>query len=447
MKKCLYPIKAALCARALCMVFSAGSVYARDAENMVPGIYELCAAENSSFVLDERWCTENQDSNDGSLQIFHALDVNQQKYYVEQLERGAYRIISLASGKALTVKDSTDHESESSPVRLTVLDEAQKTDPQEDQIWYAEHMAGDIYYLKSSAGSYLTRNDSVTYNGETVSASAYTGRKNQRWVFHRAWISGEAHADTDFINPYDAFGKSEDLNITFAFGEETETLPADVLSSWINPDAHSPQLDEEALRSYVEKLADKYNTVGQPRNFKTHYGKVITLYKGDFGWKMDVKATMEAVKEKLGERGETKVTPVWSQTGGVQGEFNDIGDSYVEVDLNNQKVWLYQNGEEILETDCVSGTYGTDRQTPGGVYDINGMRSPATLTGPGYSSPVSYWMPFNGGIGLHDATWRSEFGGDIFRTNGSHGCINLPLADAEIIYHTVSIGYPVVCYS
>ena len=118
----------------------------------------------------------------------------------------------------------------------------------------------------------------------------------------------------------------------------------------------------------------------------------------------------------------------------------------MEVDLENQKVWLYKNGKKLLETDCVFGTYNTDRQTPGGVYSIYYKQSPAVLNGPGYSSPVDFWMPFNGGIGLHDAQWRSSFGGDIYLTNGSHGCINLPRDAAELIYNTVTIGYPVVCY-
>ena len=91
------------------------------------------------------------------------------------------------------------------------------------------------------------------------------------------------------------------------------------------------------------------------------------------------------------------------------------------------------NGEQILETDCVTGTYGTDRQTPGGVYSVYYRQSPDVLEGPGYSSPVEYWMAFNGGIGLHDANWRSEFGGDIFSAkmfkvrehSGYGGFINL----------------------
>ena len=55
-------------------------------------------------------------------------------------------------------------------------------------------------------------------------------------------------------------------------------------------------------------------------------------------------------------------------------------------------------------------------------------------------------MPFNGGIGLHDATWRSQFGGNIYVSNGSHGCVNLPYKVAEIIFNNIDGNMPIVCY-
>ena len=64
-----------------------------------------------------------------------------------------------------------------------------------------------------------------------------------------------------------------------------------------------------------------------------------------------------------------------------------------------------------------------------------------------YESPVSYWMPFNGGIGLHDASWRGKFGGQIYRTNGSHGCINMPVREAAIVYEHAYAGIPVICHN
>ena len=70
----------------------------------------------------------------------------------------------------------------------------------------------------------------------------------------------------------------------------------------------------------------------------------------------------------------------------------------------------------------------------------------AMLVGENYETPVSYWMPFNQNVGLHDAVWRDSFGGSIYKTSGSHGCINLPYAIAKQIYGYAEKGMPVICY-
>ena len=141
-----------------------------------------------------------------------------------------------------------------------------------------------------------------------------------------------------------------------------------------------------------------------------------------------MEATARALLEAARSDSSCFVLPVWSQKGASLSRGDDIGDSYIEVDLANQKVWLYKNGKQLVETDLrfPAPTVRTGRP-PGGVYSIFYMQSPAVLRGADYVSPVDYWMAFNGNIGLHDADWRDSFGGDIFQTNGSHGCVNLPI--------------------
>ena len=93
-----------------------------------------------------------------------------------------------------------------------------------------------------------------------------------------------------------------------------------------------------------------------------------------------------------------------------------------------------------------------DRATPEGMYAIRFKQTNRVLTGynkdgsVSYRSPVKYWMPFNRGIGLHDASWRRTFGGEIYKNSGSHGCINLPRDAAAQIYELVYKGMPVICY-
>ncbi len=204
--------------------------------------------------------------------------------------------------------------------------------------------------------------------------------------------------------------------------------------------------DAAQISAYVDSLAEKYDTCGKDREFKTTSGKTITVSGGNYGWKMDRTATAEALTAFLEEGTSGEVEPVWTQEAAQHGE-DDIGSSYAEVDLDEQHVYLYIDGKCVVSTDCVSGkAIDSDRFTPDGTYRLLYRKSPAVLKGADYESPVTYWMPFNGGIGFHDAPWRSKFGGEIYLTAGSHGCINLPASEAKKIYANVYSGMPVVVF-
>ena len=418
------------------------------------GIYEICSVIDEGFVLDAKHCTQQETVYD-TLQMYRPLQVKQQEFYLEFASAHGCRIISLETGQYLTETDVAYSEDGQGKPASAAVRLAQKAQPagegEKDRQFFSLVAREDGSYLIGSAsGLYLTLADTKVYNGTEVSLQPFTGGKAQKWLIRQVPIYAGAVADTDAVNPYLEDGPLSDVKVTVRFRDTTETITADTLASWTasaEGDAHGAMLDEQQLRAWVTQLAEKYNTVGKARTFVTSYKVPITLTKGNFGWKMDEEATFATLKEAVLKGGRRSIVPSWSQKAGdFYGTNSDIGDSYVEVDLNAQKVWLYKNGKLLVETDCVSGTAGTDRETPGGVYSIFYMQAPAVLNGPGYSNPVNFWMPFNGGIGLHDAPWRSEFGGEIYKTNGSHGCINLPYDAAKTIYETVEIGYPVVCY-
>ncbi|WP_405343048.1 L,D-transpeptidase family protein [Ruminococcus sp.] len=124
----------------------------------------------------------------------------------------------------------------------------------------------------------------------------------------------------------------------------------------------------------------------------------------------------------------------------------EVGDTYVEVSLDDQHMWYIVDGDVYLDSDCVTGNYGS-ADTPKGYFEVNAKASPCTLKGDDYTSYVTYWMPFiGGGWGLHDADWRSSFGGNIYKGNGSHGCVNLPPKIAKEMYAVIEVGTPVIVY-
>ena len=121
---------------------------------------------------------------------------------------------------------------------------------------------------------------------------------------------------------------------------------------------------------------------------------------------------------------------------------NDIGDTYIEVDMTEQKMYYYEKGVLKLETEIVTGNMRRRMGTPEGVNFVYNKQKNRVLRGPGYASPVKFWMPVKGGIGIHDAGWRKEFGGDIYQTAGSHGCINTPKDKMEELYDMRADRHP-----
>ena len=236
-----------------------------------------------------------------------------------------------------------------------------------------------------------------------------------------------------------------DVKITYTFGENTEILDGATISAWLKVDGSQVVLDQEKVEEYVASLRKKYDSIFRPRTFMTSYGKEITIDSGDYGWWMNYGQEAVELAEMIKNKESGERTPVYYQTAASYGT-PDYGNTYVEINLTAQHLFFYQDGELILESDFVSGNAARGYDTPAGVYGITYKQRNATLTGENYATPVSYWMPFNGNIGMHDANWRSSFGGNIYKTNGSHGCVNLPPSVAAELYGYVEKGTPVICY-
>ena len=121
--------------------------------------------------------------------------------------------------------------------------------------------------------------------------------------------------------------------------------------------------------------------------------------------------------------------------------------TYVDVDIDSQTMTYYENGQVCLQCPVVTGNPNRGNATPRGTYTIQSHIAGKNLVGPTWNVWVDRWMQFTPNpchIGLHDATWRSSFGGDIYLTNGSHGCVNLPHDTAVALFDRVNIGTTVV---
>ena len=235
--------------------------------------------------------------------------------------------------------------------------------------------------------------------------------------------------------------------ITYDFGDRKEVVDSDEIADWITfGDDYTFDLDEEKITEYVHQLGLKYDTFGLSRKFTTHDGQTITLKGGDYGWCMDQDATVVDLLNALESGYQGTMEPQYTYTA-MSREENDIGDTYVEICISQQVMWCYKDGVCIVYTPVVTGNPNKGNATPSnGVWSIDAKMQNYTLVGEGYRSPVDFWMPFNGNVGIHDMQTRAYFGGTIYLTNGSHGCINTPYENAKMIYENVSIGTPVIVY-
>ncbi|AKN31379.1 peptidoglycan-binding protein [Clostridium carboxidivorans P7] len=234
--------------------------------------------------------------------------------------------------------------------------------------------------------------------------------------------------------------------ITYTFGNHKEIIDGSIINNWLKIDGNfGVVLDDQKEKSYINSLFNTYNTVGKARSFVTTSGKTINISGGDYGWSINTAKEIQNLNKTIKEGKTVVKEPVYIQTA-FSHDSNDIGNTYVEIDMTNQHLWFYKNGAIIAQGDVVTGNESNNDLTPQGIYSLKYKEKNATLTGEDYSTPVECWMPFNGGIGIHDASWRDEFGGDIYKTNGSHGCINSPYYLAKTIFDNIEKGTPIICY-
>ena len=238
--------------------------------------------------------------------------------------------------------------------------------------------------------------------------------------------------------------------ITYDFRGEKETIGTEMIRTWVRANWDgSYYISWNAARASLNEISAKYETVNTYREFKNSWGDVITLQPGNYGWSVDTYTETNLILDDIANHRVVEREPVYYMTpfDNLDPEStDDIGDTYVEIDLSSQYMWYYLDGELFLETPITSGTLYAGLGTPAGVYYIHNRLQSVTLVGDDYRQPVDYWMQVNGGIGIHDSLWRSVYGGTEYLYSGSHGCINTPYWAVESLFWNIEVGVPVVMY-
>ena len=252
----------------------------------------------------------------------------------------------------------------------------------------------------------------------------------------------------------DTMNKYLGASVTYDFKPNTEVVDSSVISQWVKVDDNmNVTFDENAVKEYIKSLAAKYDTKGKERTFTSASGNTVTVSGGSYGWKIDQDAEYNALIANI-QNAETVTREPNYSSRAASHEGNDMGNTYAEVNLTTQHMYYVKDGQIALETDVVTGNPNKGNDTPTGVYSLAYKAKDQTLRGTKkadgtyeYETPVKYWMPFNGGVGFHDASWQPTFGGSRYLTNGSHGCVNMPPEMAAKLFDLISAGTPVVVHN
>ena len=241
-----------------------------------------------------------------------------------------------------------------------------------------------------------------------------------------------------------------DAEITLDFHGTEEKIGTEQIRQWVRRDKEGElYVSWDAAYDYLYRFAEKYDTINSYREFETSHGWTVTLNPGNYGWGMSVYTETNLVLDDIANHRVVEREASYYMTPYDYLDPNspdDIGFTYIEIDLSGQHMWYYMDGELFLDTPITSGTMSTGHGTPSGVYYIYNRLRNVTLKGEDYEQPVDYWMQVNGGIGIHDSKWRSVYGGTEYLNHGSHGCINTPYWAVESIFNNVTIGTPVILY-
>ena len=325
---------------------------------------------------------------------------------------------------------------------LSCMDRENMREPQDARISDYDSATGSYTIIKEDEGTELLE-DKVkeAVASAIMSLSESVNLEEQGCYLSPAVTSGDEALKT----ACESMNRYVGAKITYRFGDRSETLSGNEIHNWLTVNGTSVGVSETKAAEYVKNLASAYNTAYKPKTLKTSYGKNVTITTGSYGWKIDQTKETAALVGLIKNGEQTSREPEYSQKAASRSG-NDYGNTYVEINLTAQHLYFYVDGKLLVQSDFVSGNAAKGWSTPAGAYALTYKQRNATLKGQGYATPVSYWMPFNGGIGLHDANWRKTFGGTIYKNKGSHGCINLPPAVAKTIYENISAGDPVLCY-
>ncbi|MBU5366282.1 L,D-transpeptidase family protein [Enterococcus devriesei] len=238
------------------------------------------------------------------------------------------------------------------------------------------------------------------------------------------------------------------IKANYSINGQNFQIPTADINDWLIDDNGTLSLDQAKVTAYVTSLGEKYNTKTNPTEFNSTRRGKVSVPAGTYSWTINTPEEVTALTNQILEGKDFTRSPI--VTGATTADKPLVDKTYIEVDLQNQHMWYYKDGKVALETDIVSGK--PTSPTPAGVDYVWSKETNKTLKGKNddgtdYASPVKFWMPIDWtGVGLHDSDWQPAYGGELWKTRGSHGCVNTPPDVMAKLFDMVEVGTPVLVF-
>jgi len=352
--------------------------------------------------------------------------------------------LSLFNNKEYNVTLKTTYEQNKLKERLDELQIIQDVKVVEAEDAYIEFADNRYEIIAEVIGRSLDKEELY----KDIFASIGTGQSELNLADYQIYDTPEVTSeDESLVAELTNLNKIINLTITYQFSSQERVLEGAAIKDWVDiSEDDEITVNRNYVYEYVLSLAKEFNTFGTNREFTTTSGKTIVIEGGDYGWIINKDAETDALVEIIKSGESVTREPLYEAVAATHDGI-DTGnpDTYVEIDLTNQHLWYYMDGVMRVESDIVSGTK-TKTPTREGTFAVMFKKTDYTLVGETYSRPVDYFIAFYTDVGLHDASWRTAFGGSLYLNGGSHGCINMPHDKVAQIYQLITEGTVVYCY-
>lgn len=364
-------------------------------------------------------------------------------WYAQSKQTREYTVDNATTFDKTKVTDILDSATELDPIHQTAPEDA-----------YMEFSDGKFTIVAEKEGNKLDADTLTNAVIDAISEGDTELNVEETGAYVKPAVTSD---DTELVAQVENLNKYIGASITYKLPQGEKVLNGETMIDWLDKDENGNYTKDDdtftkKIKEYVAELAKETDTLGSTASFKSTYGTVVKVKTVDTGWKIDQAAEIKALTANI-EAGDTVEREPEYKSKMATTENGGFGDTYIEADLTSQHVYFYKDGKVVWQSDCVSGKMTKDRYTPSGVYLLDYKTKDRDLKGEklpngeySYVSHVNYWMPFYGGYGFHDATWRGKFGGTIYNYGGSHGCVNLPKSKAASLYDLIDKEVPIVIF-